>query len=82
LPPRNDDQAIDFVLSQLNDPEEFSSKVKELYDNPEIDSFDVLGFKDGEFLKDTLILNALKGFQLDVYGVSAILLKGKRRKKL
>lgn len=43
----DDLQAINFVLEQLIDPEEFVAKVNELYSHPEEESFDVLRFKDG-----------------------------------
>ena len=44
---RDDEKAIEFVLSQLVDPEGFLAKVKELYADPQARSFDVLSFKDG-----------------------------------
>ncbi|MBI5020122.1 MAG: PAS domain S-box protein [Ignavibacteriales bacterium] len=47
LATHNDKQAIDFVLNQLKNPKDFISKVKELYDNPEKESYDTLEFKDG-----------------------------------
>ncbi|MBF0327607.1 MAG: PAS domain-containing protein [Nitrospirae bacterium] len=42
----DDKQALEFVLNQLKDPNQFIDKVKELYANPEASSFDVLEFKD------------------------------------
>lgn len=44
---RDDEKAIAFVLEQLQDPESFRKKVKDLYAEPEAESFDVLTFKDG-----------------------------------
>ncbi len=44
---RNDQQALTYVLDQLKYPEQFLSKVQELYDHPEADSFDLLEFRDG-----------------------------------
>lgn len=43
----NDDRALEYVVSQLADPEQFLSKVRELYSNPEATSFDLIEFKDG-----------------------------------
>jgi len=42
-----DDQALAFLLDQLKNPESFLKKVKELYSQPDEESFDVLDFKDG-----------------------------------
>ena len=48
---KNDDQVLAFVMDQLKDPEEFLSKVKELYRQPEAESFDVIPFKSGSILE-------------------------------
>lgn len=44
---RDDEKALSFVADQLEDPETFLLKVKELYDQADRESFDVLQFKDG-----------------------------------
>ncbi|HET7903728.1 MAG TPA: PAS domain S-box protein, partial [Candidatus Eisenbacteria bacterium] len=43
----DDQRALDFVVSQLADPEPFLSKVQKLYASPDSESFDTLRFKDG-----------------------------------
>ncbi len=48
---RDDDQAIAFVLDQLVDPEAFTIKVRELYKQPETESFDTLLFKNGRVVE-------------------------------
>jgi diguanylate cyclase (GGDEF)-like protein/PAS domain S-box-containing protein len=44
---RDDNKALDYVLDQLKSPGEFLEKVQQLYNQPELDSFDTLEFKDG-----------------------------------
>ena len=44
---RQDEQALEFVLSQLKEPEAFLSKVKQLYATPDAESHDHIAFKDG-----------------------------------
>jgi two-component system cell cycle sensor histidine kinase/response regulator CckA len=44
---RDDDRAMQFVLDQVYDPETYLAKVRQLYDEPDAESFDVVRFKDG-----------------------------------
>jgi diguanylate cyclase (GGDEF)-like protein len=48
---RDDNQAMTFVLDQLVDPKTFVIKVHELYGQPDIESFDILLFKDGRIIE-------------------------------
>jgi PAS domain S-box-containing protein len=47
----NDNEAIDFILDKLANPDQFVTIVKELYNNPDKSSFDKLDFKDGRIFE-------------------------------
>lgn len=47
LDQRDDNAALEFAMTKLEDPEVFFDKVKALYDRPSDESFDTLDFKDG-----------------------------------
>jgi PAS domain S-box-containing protein len=51
LAERDDDSAIDWVLDQLEEPDEFLQRVRALYATPEVDSFDTIRFKDGRVIE-------------------------------
>ena len=47
LSSRDDKKAINYILTQLREPEQFADKVKALYQQPEQSSFDLIEFVDG-----------------------------------
>ena len=47
LKPMDDEKALAYVVNQLINPDSFIKKVKELYAEPDTDSYDILAFKDG-----------------------------------
>lgn len=51
LDDKDDEKALAFALTQLEDPDQFIKKVKWLYENPDEISKDELEFKDGKIIK-------------------------------
>ena len=47
----NDKQLLDYILTQLSDPDAFITKIRELYSEPRIESFDFINFKDGRIFE-------------------------------
>ena len=61
LQSRDDRRAIEFVLSQLEEPDKFLSKVEKLYATPEAESFDTLRFLDGRVFERYSLPQRLDG---------------------
>ncbi len=47
----DDKVLLDYVIDQLEDPVEFITKISELYEEPELESFDLIYFKDGRIFE-------------------------------
>ncbi|MDB4962917.1 MAG: Signal transduction histidine kinase CheA [Myxococcales bacterium] len=48
---QDDYRLLEYVLSQLDDPSEFLRRVRDLYAQPDLESFDQIKFKDGRFIE-------------------------------
>jgi diguanylate cyclase (GGDEF)-like protein/PAS domain S-box-containing protein len=48
---KDDAAALSYVLDQIENPEAFLNKVRELYETPEANSFDTFKFKDGKIIE-------------------------------
>lgn len=48
---RDDERAVNYVVEQLKEPERFVAKVRELYSQPDAESYDILEFKDGKVVE-------------------------------
>jgi diguanylate cyclase (GGDEF)-like protein/PAS domain S-box-containing protein len=62
-----DDVALQYVLDQLDDPNEFIRAVKTLYEQPEAESFDLLEFKDGRRFERYSIGRRIDGVTVRVW---------------
>jgi hypothetical protein len=48
---RDEDQALEFVSSQFEEPKSFIKKVRELNGQPDLESYDTIKFKDGRVVE-------------------------------
>ncbi|MDD4973976.1 MAG: PAS domain S-box protein [Bacteriovorax sp.] len=48
LDKKDDSLTIQYILGQIKNPDQFLEKIKEIYESPEMESTDVIDFKDGK----------------------------------
>jgi PAS domain S-box-containing protein len=51
LDSKDDKKLINCIIEQLADPDEFITTIAELYENPEVESFDLIYFNDGRIFE-------------------------------
>jgi diguanylate cyclase (GGDEF)-like protein/PAS domain S-box-containing protein len=57
----DDEEALNFVLSQVKDPDSFVAKIRELYAQPEATSHDLIEFRDGRTIERHSQAQRVKG---------------------